>query len=190
MPAERAEVAVGSPARPSVRSHAFQLRGELRGRALSGRVRVSVVAGRLHVVLSLKNSGAGPDVPTGLPAHRLRVGVEVLDGTGRILAQVEHSYGRILVDGAGNEVPFYRAVRQRADTRIRPGETRDDTFELDGAGKSGRLRVFVDWQPIAPALASKLRVTPPPDEPMLAAVLPLPLTTRRPGEATIVELKP
>ena len=190
MPAERAEVAVGSPARPSVRRHSFQLRGELRGRALSGRARVSLVGGRLRVVLSLKNSGAGHAVPTGLPAHRLRVGVEVLDATGRVLAQVEHAYGRILVDAADNEVPFYAAVRQRADTRIRPGETRDDTFELDRAGTGGHLRVFVAWQAIAPALAAKLRVVPPPDEPMIAAVLPLPLPPRRPGEATVVELGP
>lgn len=190
MPAERAEVAVGSPARPSVRRHSFQLRGELRGRALSGRARISLIGGRLRVALSLKNSGAGHAVPTGLPAHRLRVGVEVLDGTGRVLAQVEHGYGRILVDAADNEVPFYAAVRQRADTRIRPGETRDDTFELDHAGTGGRLRVFVAWQAIAPALAAKLRVVPPPDEPMIAAVLPLPLLTRQPGEATVVELGP
>lgn len=192
MPAERAEVAVGSPARPSVRSHSFQLRGELRARALSGRARVSLVAGRLRVLLSLKNSGAGHAVPTGLPEHRLRVGVELLDEAGRVLAQLEHSYGRILVDAADREVPFYTAVRQRADTRIRPGEIRDDTFELDSAGASGRLRIFVEWRSIAPALAAMLRVTPPPDEPMLAAVLPLPLpaAARRPGEATLVELKP
>jgi hypothetical protein len=189
MPGQRAEVAVGSPERLDVRSHRFLIAGALRSRALSGRARVWLSAGRLHIALALTNSGAGHSVPTGLPEHQLRVGVEVVDGAGRVTAHAEHTYGRLLVDAAEREVPFYAAVRQRADTRIRVGETRDDVFELAGA-TAGRLRVFVSWRALSPTLAAQLGLVAPAEEPMLAAVLLLPLPHRPAGAATVVELRP
>jgi hypothetical protein len=189
MKGERAEVAVGSPARPSVRSHAFELRGALRGQALSGRAAISVVASKIHIVVTLTNNGAGHAVPSGLPEHQLVVTVAAIDSAGRVSAHAESNHGRVLVDARDHEVPFYKAVRQRADTRIHPGQSQSDTFDLDVTA-AVELRIQVGWRSISSPLADQLNITPPPDEPMLARRLPLPLTRRRTQEALSVELTP
>ena len=186
MPGERAEVAVGWPERSGVPLHTFLGRGDLRRRALIGRARVSIAAGKLTVHVALTNSGAGHAVPTGLPERQLRVSVELVDNAGRIAAREEHVYGRTLVDATGKVVPFYEATRELADTRIRAGETREDTFVLLAAAV-GQLRVSVAWRPISPSLAAKLGVTPPPDEPVLAASLALPVKGR--SDAAALELR-
>lgn len=187
MPGERAEVAVGWPERFGVPMHTFLGRGDLRRRALTGRARITSSAGRLTVNVSLTNSGAGHAIPTGLPERQLRVEVELVDSFGRVTARKEQRYGRMLVDDAGKEVPFYEATRELADTRIRAGETRQDSFVLPAAGGE-RLRMSVTWRPISPTLAARLGVTAPPDEPVLSAGLQLPARGR--GEATVVELSP
>ncbi len=187
MKGERAEVAVGSPERPSVRSHEFPLRGALLGRALSGQATVTITASKLHVVVALTNRGVGHAVPSGLPERQLRVTVESLNDKGHVVAHAESFHGRLLVDANNHEVPFYQAVRQLADTRIAPGETRSDTFELDSADTS-QLQITVVWRPISATLAAQLGVKPPPDEPMISGRLTLPRRSAR--EAVIVELRP
>ncbi|MFO0579418.1 MAG: hypothetical protein U1A78_35920 [Polyangia bacterium] len=188
MPSARGEVAVGSPERPAVASHTFFGRGDLRRRALSGRARIGQRDGAWQIALALTNSSAGHAVPTGLPERQLVVSIEALDAGGRVLARTERSYGRVLVDAAGRPAPFYAAVRQLADFRIRPGETLEDSFTLRSP-EAARLRVLVVWRPIAPALAAQLGVVPPPDEPMLSASAPLPALSRRAADS-LVELAP
>lgn len=189
MPGERAEVAVGWPERSGVPRHSFLGRGDLRRRALTGRARVTLAPGKLTVHLALTNSGAGHAVPTGLPERQLRVSVELLDASGRVTASQEHLYGRVLVDAVGKVVPFYDATSELADTRIKPGETREDLFVLPLAAPlaAGQLRVSVLWRPISPTLAARLGVPAPPDEPVLAAALALPVKGREPNAA--VELR-
>lgn len=189
MPGVRTEAAVGSRERSRVANHSFVLRGTLLGRALSGQVQIKPEGGKLRISLMLTNSGAGHAVPTGLPERKLQVGVETLDAAGRVLSQEEHSYGRVMVDAADREVPFYAAVKEQMDTRIRAGETRKDSFLID-VPKSGQLRVYVRWRPISAALASQLQVVPPRDEPMLSASVALPLLFRRNGESVTLKLQP
>jgi hypothetical protein len=189
MPGERSEVAVGSPERPMVPSHTFAGRGDLKRRALSGHARVTQSEGKLQVSVSLTNSGAGHSVPTGLPEHQIAIAVEILDKAGRAVAREEHTYGRLLVDAAGRAVPFYAAVRQIADTRLRAGESRSHSFVLEPV-PAGRLRVSVVWRPIAAALAAQLGVGPLADEPMLAASLPLPVPRKRTADEGVLELRP
>ena len=189
MKGERAEVAVGSPARASVRSHGFELRGALLKRALTGRATARASTGKLHVTVALTNSGAGHAVPSSLPERQLLIGVEVVDGVGRVLARREASLGRLLVDANDREVPFYKAVRQRTDTRIPAGSTHTESFEFDLFAATA-LRIAVAWRPISPTLAAQLGVAAPPDEPMIAGSLPLPLGRRKAGEAAVVELAP
>jgi hypothetical protein len=190
MPGERAEVAVGSPERSSVPSHSFRGRGDLFRRALSGRVAITTEAGQLRVLLTLSNTWAEHAVPTGLPERQIVVIAELLDAAGGTVAKEERSYGRALVDGAGRAVPFYAAVREVSDTRIRPGETRRESFSFDVKPQSKSLRVAVFWRPIAPALAASLSITPPPDEPLVSTSTSLPLALKRPNEALVLELRP
>jgi hypothetical protein len=189
MPGERAEVAVGSPMRESVRGHDFQLRGALLRLALSGRAVISARAGGWHVAVSLSNTGAGHSVPSGLPGRQVVIAVEAVDVAGQLVQRQELAYGRVLVDAAGREVPYYAAVRQQADTRIRPGETRAADFDLI-APAAVALRVRVFWRPLAPAIAARIGVGALADAPMLAASQALPLRPRPAGATTAISLVP
>lgn len=173
MPATRREVAVGSAERTGIRDHSFALRERLLGRALSGQARITAAGPSLHVVITLTNSGAGHAVPTGLPERRLQVGVVALDASGKVTTRDEHSRGRVLVDASGQEAPFYAAVRVERDTRIHPGKTETDAFELPAAGAS-KLQIFVNRRPLSPVIWGRLGGNPLPDEPMLKAEIPLP----------------
>ena len=172
MPASRREAAVGSHERPEIRHHGFRLHGRLLGQALQGQAHVRRDAQALTVDVQLRNDGAGHAVPSGLPERRLQVGVELLDERGRVVAQVEHSRGRFLVDERGHEAPFYAAVRDVKDSRIRPGQTEHSVFTLP-LRPASQLRIFVRRRPLSWTIAQQLGVTAPADEPMLQATLPL-----------------
>lgn len=186
MPGESAEAAVGSGVRALVRGHGFTLRGRLLGQALSGQAQVTSDGQKLQVIVTLSNTGAGHAVPTGLPERRLQIALELVDSAGRSIVQ-EQSLGRVLVDAAGQEAPFFRAVRQGADSRLQPGESRSLTFELAAPGE-GLLRLAVRWRPVAHALAQQLGTAPPPDEPMLSGSLQL--RRRRDGAPATLVLRP
>lgn len=175
MPATRREVALGSPERTGIREHSFRLPERLLGRALSGQAHVSLVGASLRVVVTLTNSGAGHAVPSGLPERRVQIGVVVLDASGQVRARDEHSRGRVLVDAAGHEAPFFLATRVERDTRIRPGKSETDVFELPAVA-ARKLQIFVRRRLLAPAIWARLGGQPLPDEPMLAAELTLPPT--------------
>lgn len=198
MPATRREVAVGSAERADVREHTFRLPERLLGRALSGQAEVTARGGALHVVVTLSNGGAGHAVPTGLPERRLQIGVELVDAAGHVSAQKEHSRGRVLVDESGAEAPFFAAVRVAHDSRIHPGKTETDVFDLPcGSGSGSRLSIFVRRRPIALGIWQKLGGAPPPDEPMLHGELALPagwlsnsVPSKAPAEPIRVRLGP
>lgn len=172
MPASRAEVAVGSGERSGIREHGFAVRERLLSRALSGQARVGRDSKGLHIVITLSNHGAGHAVPSGLPERRLQVGVELLDARGQVIARDEHSRGRVLVDAAGQEAPFFAASRVERDTRIHPGKSESEDFFLPLAGAS-KLQIFVRRRPLPIALWQRLGGSPLADEPMLQAELEL-----------------
>jgi hypothetical protein len=164
MPGERAEVAQGSPPRDGVTHHGFLAQdGALRRRALGLRAAFAGEAKTLSVTVWVKNDGAGHYVPTGLPGKRLIVRVRTEDLEGREVARVERRYGRVLVDAAGTEVPFYAAVRLAEDTRLAPKEVRTEHFEL-AAPPLGQVHVEVLWRGVEPEVARALGVDPPRDE--------------------------
>jgi hypothetical protein len=156
MPGVSGAIAVGSAARERVADHG--LLGNLtslRGQGLGVRASIEP-AGREHAVvrIELANDAAGHAVPTGLPEREVALVVRVLDKTGAENQRSEITYGRHLVDESGTRVPFYRAVREDADTRIKAGETRIERVKLDP-----RIGVVVEitvvWRPMAKELAAR-----------------------------------
>jgi hypothetical protein len=150
MPKEKAAIATGSPVRTGVPHHGLLgLARDLRGRALGLVVAVRDDAGKLAVDITVKNLNAGHTVPSGLPEHRLLVHVRAGDATEtRVL-------GRVLVDAAGAEVPFWKATKVGSDTRIAPGGEWKDTVSL---AKGSTVEVDVVYRGLSDAVAKELGV--------------------------------
>lgn len=180
MPSTRAEVAIGSAERSSVRSHGFDPEA-LRGKALRATAVLRSEGSRATLAIVVENLGAGHAVPSGLPERRIVVGVEVLNEQGQVTAQQEHSLGRLWVDADGNEAPFYRAVAEHSDTRIAAGASRSEEFAL-GLPATGTLSLYVRFLSISPRLAQRLNVPAAVPRPMLSAQIVLPPPGKRPSE--------
>jgi hypothetical protein len=131
MPAGRAALAVGSPVRAGVPDHGMLgAASDLRRRALALEVSShdDAAADRFVVDVTLTNATAGHHVPAGLPERRIAVRATV----GEEIQTRE--LGRVLVDAAGAEAPFWRAVRVASDTRIAPRAAWRARFEFHARG--------------------------------------------------------
>ncbi len=98
----------------------------------------------------------------------MRVRVRVVDAKGTELASQTKELGRILVDGAGAEVPFWRATKVGADTRIAAGASWTDAFVF-GIPGPGTVEVDVVYRGLSDAVANLLAVDPVEEHPMVAA---------------------
>lgn len=171
MPGAMAEVATGAGRRSAVPHHGLLgSGGDLRRSAL--RLRLVVAGGReqIRVEASLKNVGAGHKVPTGLPGRRVVLRLRALDAHSLETDRAEQNYGRVLVDAAGVEVPFYAAARLASDNRLAPEQTRVETFQLRAPG-AGRVEVELAWREIGEAVAASLGLRPE-EQVMLRAQVP------------------
>lgn len=158
MPAETAHAATGTERKVRVAHHGFMgEKGEIVQKALGIVASAADHAGKLAVSVVLKNEGAGHAVPAGVPGRQVVVRVQALDEEGRAQAREERTIGRVLVDAAGREAPFYAAIAEKSDERITPGEARTLAFELD-APRSGSLVIEVAWRSASPALVEALGV--------------------------------
>jgi hypothetical protein len=158
MPKERAAIATGSPVRHQVPHHGLLgLAKDLRKRALGLDVTVKDDAGALAVTITLHNHNAGHSVPSGLPERRLVVRAYVLDANNAHIAEQSRAIGRVLVDAAGKEVPFWRAVKVGSDTRIAPRSSWQDTLKLSAAN-IGTLEVDVVYRGASEAIAKELGI--------------------------------
>ena len=134
MPTEKALIATGSPMRTGVPHHGlFGKAGELRQRAVQLEVSSKLDAGGTSIEVKLTNTGAGHAIPAGIPERKIIVRVKALDARGAEVGHDERSLGRVVVDAAGAEVPFWKAVKVGSDTRIAPGATWQDHFSLPEA---------------------------------------------------------
>jgi hypothetical protein len=131
MPVGRAALAIGSPVRAGVPDHGMLgAASDLRRRALALEVSShdDAAVDRFVVDVTLTNATAGHHVPAGLPERRIAVRVTVGD-------EVQtRELGRVLVDAAGAEAPFWRAVRVASDTRIAPRAAWRARFEFHARG--------------------------------------------------------
>ena len=172
MPSETVAVAEGEAVRPGVGHHGFLgLTRDLRRRALRLEAKASG-KGRVRVEVAITNEGAGHRVPSGSPERRLVLRARTLGNDGREIGRAERTFGRRLVDAAGQAAPFWTAVRVAADERIAPGETRRETFELDGSS-AGVVHVEVLWRAADPEVVSGLGIPAIPEELMAETRLPI-----------------
>ncbi|AKT36891.1 hypothetical protein [Chondromyces crocatus] len=159
MPAVHGEVATGWTRRASVGSH--ELLGEsgaLRRGAVRLTMQVEENGQALRAEVSLTNTNEAHAAPTGFPGRQLALELTLLDAAEQKLSRSARVFGRVLVDEAGREVPFYAAQAQGSDNRIGPGQTRREVFTFDrGAAVSARARVV--WRAMSPAVASALGVS-------------------------------
>ncbi|MEX2299368.1 MAG: hypothetical protein WD733_00450, partial [Bryobacterales bacterium] len=88
-------------------------------------------------------------IPTGSPLRRVELEVE-LAASGKQLRQ-QRTYQRRVADGAGNQVfreelIFLRAARELSDTRLKPGEKRQEVFRFPLlASESARLNARLSY---------------------------------------------
>jgi RNase P subunit RPR2 len=85
----------------------------------------------IEVIVDVTNIGSGHMVPTGIPARKLILYVE-LRAPNEYFSQ-QRVYQRILVDESGDEIKkecevFLKAAKTSFDNRIKPRETRTERF--------------------------------------------------------------
>lgn len=86
------------------------------------------------VEIAVENVGSGHCLPTGMPSRRVVLEVELLRGD-QVLERDHRVYRKIVGDEAGLELTTDAAIKLHgrrilADNRIRPGETRLETFHF------------------------------------------------------------
>ncbi len=164
MPKDKAPIAVGSPARDGVPHHGLLgLATDLRKRAFGMSVFVTDDAGALVVSVDVKNVNGGHPIPSGLPERRIIVSAKVGDEVQR------HALGRVLVDAAGAEVPFWRATRVGSDSRVPSGATRHEVFTFHTTG-AGTADVTIAYRAMSEAVAAQLGQTIT-EEPLVHAAI-------------------
>ena len=156
MPWDVAALAEGSPTRVNASHHGFAgPSGDLRKQAITTTAAVHPHGGRAELAVVLKNERAGHFVPTGLPERRLVLEVASLDAADREVDRAQRVYGKVLVNDAGETVPFFAATKQSSDTRIAPLEERKELLELSIAGAVSVL-VRLVWVETAEEVAKVL----------------------------------
>jgi hypothetical protein len=83
---------------------------------------------KVHVKLSLKNSGAGHAVPTGSPTRKILLDVTATAGNG-VVAKQQYTFQKVALDAESKPIMddarmFLATARIGDDTRIAPGEER------------------------------------------------------------------
>ena len=89
--------------------------------------------GAIKLDVTVRNNNAGHAVPAGLPERRIAVTITTRDATGAAVSTETTQLGRKLVDSAGGETPFWRAVRVESDTRIAVGGQWTSTTTIPAA---------------------------------------------------------
>jgi hypothetical protein len=159
MPVYRAEVAVGAGVRPDVPQHTF-MPEDLRASAASLQARMEGGCGAARLIVRVTNQGAGHAIPTGHPSRQLVLSVELRGTDGALAQREERTFGRRLVNAAGQEVPWFEAVRVAQDSRVHADEQRSEVFAVD-APCSGEVRLTLAERPLSPELAKRLGLAEP-----------------------------
>jgi hypothetical protein len=161
MPWNVAPLAAGSAARVNASHHGFWGEtGDLRKRSLTVGMIIKPTGEQLHLEVSVKNSGAGHYVPTGVPEHRVILEASTLDASEREIDRVERTYGKILVNERDQPVFFASAAKQASDTRLAPEEERKETLDFPTSEATAAVRVRLVWIDIAADIAGGLGYEP------------------------------
>lgn len=151
----RDEVATGWQRQTDVGGHDLLGEGKgLRRDSVRVKVRAEEQQAGLNVEVELTNAGGAHAAPTGFPGRQLALELSLLDAAGEVRAREERVYARVLVDGAGREVPFHAAHREASDNRLIAGETRRESFSFGGVAGASALRARLLWRSVSPAIAA------------------------------------
>ena len=101
-------------------------------KALHAELSATHEGGRLRIVVAITNRGAGHSVPTGSPMRQLILEVHADPYSGAPMTD-RRAFRRTVVDAKGAAIMsepqgFIKAAKEISDTRIPPGETRQETF--------------------------------------------------------------
>ncbi len=170
MPAYSGATAKDGPVRERVHAHTFlDGRGAMLGRAASLTVWGVARDGRLEVNASVRNSGAGHTIPTGVPGiRRIQLEVRVLAPGGEVLARRDFYFGQRPLTTAGELAFPWDEFERIEDTRIGPEESALSTFSLDLPNRVGpevRLEARLWMHRLTPELAGALEL--PTQDPLL-----------------------
>lgn len=144
MPNLRAAAAKGEATR-SVSRHDF---GADKSKVLSAAIDLSLDSSKANggsqAVIRIENTGAGHALPTDLPERRLRLVITASDGQAEEVHRTERAFGRLLLDAKGTIAPFFRAVREGADTRLQPGVAQTVTVPLPPRAAQVTAQLFYE----------------------------------------------
>ena len=177
MPVFSGTTALGGKQRQQIHAHTFVGgHSELLKKAATVTVRgVASPEGagsRLSVTATVRNSGAGHAIPTGIPGIReMWLEVEVLDPQGVRLHQRRFRYGQQLVNRQGEEALPWEAFRILTDDRIEPEQSKQNSFEIILPGqRTGEvnLQARLFMRLISEAMTQRLNI-PVPDPVLMAS---------------------
>ena len=130
-------------------------------RTVAANLSVAREGGQLKVVVSVTNRMAGHYVPTGSPLRQLVLELKVDSYDGQHF-RAERAYRRAVADEDGKpldreHIAVFRAARVLSDTRLAPGEKRNEEFAFPvPAGVSAQVAAAV-WYFYSPAPRSGIQ---------------------------------
>jgi hypothetical protein len=103
-------------------------------KALAVTIRPVHADGQVQLDVTLRNSGAGHSVPTGMPGRRVFLEIRVLTSEGETREE-RKTYAETFTDASGEVITrdsgyFAKGVKLTSDTRIRSGEKRMESFRF------------------------------------------------------------
>jgi hypothetical protein len=119
-------------------------------KALTMAIRIARNAKELRIEVELKNKGAGHAVPTGMPGRRVILELTLRGGGGPGFKE-QRVYSKTFQDKDGSVITkdgryFTRGVRLLSDTRIRPDETRTESFRFPAPSATAFLAVSMHYE--------------------------------------------
>jgi hypothetical protein len=103
-------------------------------RAIQAQILAERKGDTIDVTVNVTNRGAGHKVPTGSPLRAIVMVIEADNAAGN-RQTVTRTFGRVVVDAAGQELTdeagvFQRAAKAVSDNRLVPGERRTERFSF------------------------------------------------------------
>lgn len=99
---------------------------------------------KANINLNITNIGVGHKIPSGFPSRQVILYLNVTDDKNRDIYNDKKIYTKTLLDEYGNEVyDFWKAKSISKDNRIKPRESRIETFEFDVPDDARKLDVQI-----------------------------------------------
>lgn len=118
--------------------------GQFLERAFDVEYQINKEGKKANIVLNITNKGVGHKIPSGFPSRQVVLGLVVTDDNNKEIYNDKKIYTKTLVDQYGNDVQdFWRASSITSDNRIKPRESRIETFEFDIPDGTNKMEVHI-----------------------------------------------